>query len=91
MTFIDELNSIAVCGGKTFYSTNSKEEVLGDFFLLSLRNMLWIKVLVPEPFRLRRYGFFLGCNNGNLLIFGGLGEKNFIDGNVVEYELSLED
>lgn len=83
MTYIKEINSIAVVGGKT-KNSKGEEIILGDLWLLETERLYWINICIDLK---ARYGFSLSCNKGDLLIFGGYSEQNLTDGYVKQFEL----
>ena len=87
MVYINKINSIAICGGRTYYQKKNNDMVLNDLFLFSIKNYLYIKIEVKGDV-CKRYGFTMFCDDGNLFIFGGLNEKNFIDGNILKLPIN---
>ena len=83
MVYIQNINCVAICGGRTLYENLENEIVLGDLFLFSVKNEVYIRVEV-EGDVFKRFGFSMFCSNGDLFVFGGLNEQNFVDGNIVK-------
>ena len=88
MVYINKIKSIAICGGRSFLENEEKTEIfLNDLYILNTKNLCYFKIrTVDETFK--RYGFTLSCFKGDLFIFGGMREDNFIDGLIVKYSLN---
>ena len=87
MVFIEEIKSLAICGGRAFIDNKSKTEIfLNDLFIFSVKNLSFFKVYTGND-AFKRYGFSLGSWEGDLVVFGGMREENFIDGVFVKYVL----
>ena len=84
MCYIDDLKSVVLLGGK-HKSSEGIEYVLNDLWLLQVEKLLWIRVNIEFE---GRYGFSMTQDNGNLLIFGGYGKANLIDGYVRYIEIN---
>jgi len=94
MNYIQEKSCLMIFGGRT----NGSVGYLNDLWIISVIDLDWIKVQyrdinisMPEP----RYSHCSEVLNGNLLIFGGLGENSYCNSKLLclvsEEKLTFEE
>ena len=83
MAHVKEINAIAIFGGR-HRKENGSETFLNDLWLLQLNKHIWMQVDIELCVR---YSFGMSVDDGDLLIFGGFGTENLIDGVIRRVEL----
>lgn len=86
MAFVKGINSLAVTGGRHKLG-NGAENVLDDLWLFQLNKNVWMKVDMEMN---QRYSFGMTVDGNDLLIFGGFGCGNLIDGVIRKIEFNAD-
>lgn len=84
MSFQENFEFLIVYGGR-----NDNLGILGDLFVLNLRNMNWFQVNVHGRFKEKeRFGHCSASISNKFLVFGGVNGKGFSSGDLLVFELS---
>lgn len=88
MSYVKSTKYFAVIGGAHIPPTNTTQyELIGDFFLFDLLNLIWINVKFNDASLKRSNASACENDEGSILMFGGTGAKNFVDGML--YKLTM--
>lgn len=86
MVYVKEISSIVIIGGK--HRTNEGTElILGDLWLFETTKAMWIKLTMELE---ARSGFAMCVDKSDILIFGGFGSENLIDGKIRKIEIKRD-
>lgn len=88
MSYVKSTNYIAVIGGAHIPPANTTQyEIIGDLFLFDLLSLIWVNVKFNDVSLKRSNASACEHDEGSLLMFGGTGAKNFVDGTL--YKLTM--
>jgi hypothetical protein len=88
MSYIKSTKYFAVIGGSHIPPANTTQhELIGDFFLFDLANSIWTNLKFSDPSIKRLNASVCENDEGSILMFGGTGAKNFVDGTL--YKLTM--
>ncbi len=89
MCALKNTNYISIFGGSNIVAGSyTGNEIMDDFFLFDIYLLHWINVNVSEDKIKRSDSDCCEMDDGNILIFGGVGFRNFVDG--VIYKLCVQ-
>lgn len=63
------------------------EVLLSDLFVFNLKNHIFLEVEVEDKTLLSWYGFLMNESNDDIILFGGLCDRNFINGEILKINI----
>lgn len=66
------------------------DEMMTDFFLFDLAFGMWVELACVEPAVRRFNAAVCEAEDGQVFLFGGMGEKNFVDGYIYKLTIANE-